>query len=138
MMIKYEKNFEDAKMVREQVFMQEQGFENEFDEIDQKAVHVTIYEQGNVVGCARTYTEENENEIHIGRIAILKPYRHLGYGSKIVKACESQYDSQMVDFILSSQYDKRAFYQSLGYQERGDIYLDEMVPHIEMIKKHKD
>ena len=138
MEIRYKDNFEDAALVRKTVFMQEQGFENEFDAIDDIAIHVTLYEDGNVVGCARTYTQGNPKEVHIGRIAILKPYRKQGYGSKLVRACEKQYMHEDVDFILSSQYDKRAFYASLGYEERGSIYMDETVPHIEMIKKHKD
>ena len=136
-MIKFDHNFEDAKKVRELVFMQEQGFTNEFDEIDNIACHITIYEDNQLVGCARVFTQGNAKEVHIGRIAILKPYRKLGYGSKLVQACESQFQQEEVDFVLSSQYDKKAFYESLGYRERGDIYLDETVPHIEMIKKHK-
>ena len=136
MNIRYIDNFEDAAFVRKTVFMQEQGFENEFDEIDTIANHVTIYEEDQLVGCARTFTQENQKEVHIGRIAILKPYRKMGYGSKLVQACMSQYDNT-VDFILSSQLDKRAFYESLGFVARGDIYMDESVPHIEMIKKHK-
>ena len=135
MEVKFENNFEDAKQVRIQVFMEEQGFENEFDDIDKHAHHVTIYDGNQVVGCARTFIEGNPKEVHIGRLAVLKTYRKLGLGRKLIEACESQYKD--VDFVLSAQCRIQGFYESLGYQVRGDIYMDEMVPHIEMIKKHK-
>lgn len=136
MKVKFENNFEDAKKVRVRVFMEEQGFKNEFDEIDKRAHHVTIYQEDEVIGCARTFIEGNPKEIHIGRIAILKPYRNQGWGRKLVEACESQYKN--ADFVLSAQCRIQGFYESMGYEVRGNIYMDEMVPHIEMIKKHKN
>lgn len=36
---------EDAKQIREKVFMQEQGFQNEFDEIDSVAVQIVMYDE---------------------------------------------------------------------------------------------
>ena len=49
--------FEDAEHVRRVVFMEEQGYENEFDEIDEapSCIHVTIYVDGDVAGCARVF-----------------------------------------------------------------------------------
>lgn len=34
---------EDAKRIREAVFMKEQGFKNEFDDIDLLALHLILY-----------------------------------------------------------------------------------------------
>ena len=133
MEIRNKNNFEDAKKIREQVFMIEQGFENEFDAIDSKAIHITAYQDGKPIGCARTFCLDNPKEVHIGRLAVLKPYRKQGIGRILVLACEQQYEK--VDFVLSAQCRVQKFYESLGYEPRGDVYLDETVPHIEMIKK---
>ena len=37
-------DFSDAKIVRQRVFVEEQGFENEFDEIDDFAYHLVVYQ----------------------------------------------------------------------------------------------
>ena len=44
----------DAKYIREEVFMKEQGFQDEFDEIDYHCLHLVI-EDDKAIGCARMY-----------------------------------------------------------------------------------
>lgn len=39
-------NNADARLIRQQVFVEEQGFVNEFDDIDAKAYHAVIYTGG--------------------------------------------------------------------------------------------
>lgn len=34
---------DEAKRIREQVFIKEQGFENEFDQTDEQAVHIVVF-----------------------------------------------------------------------------------------------
>ena len=51
-------NFADARIVRTRVFMEEQGFANEFDSLDAHpaTLHVTLYDaEGALAGCARTF-----------------------------------------------------------------------------------
>lgn len=54
--------FEDAALVRRAVFMDEQGYENEFDAIDEapSCIHVTLYVDGELAGCSRVFPEELE------------------------------------------------------------------------------
>lgn len=35
---------QEARRIREEVFVREQGFENEFDETDQRAFHLVLYD----------------------------------------------------------------------------------------------
>ena len=44
-----------AKMIREEVFMREQGFRHEFDEIDAKAVCLVLYEESKPMACGRYF-----------------------------------------------------------------------------------
>lgn len=43
----YEYLAEDAKMIRQIVFMQEQGFVDEFDDTDLQATQIVLYDEGN-------------------------------------------------------------------------------------------
>ena len=61
---------EDEKMIRETVFIEEQKFKIEFDDTDDIATHIVMYLDNHPVGCCRLYKQENE--YHIGRIAVLK------------------------------------------------------------------
>ena len=55
--------FDDAALVRRVVFMDEQGYENEFGAIDEdpNCIHVTLYVDGELAGCSRVFPEELEH-----------------------------------------------------------------------------
>jgi len=128
-------NFEDAYSVREAVFIYEQGFQNEVDEIDNICTHCVIYNEDIPVACGRFYSEA-ENEVTIGRIAVLKEYRLMHLGSQVMKAIEEKArDLGYAKAGLSAQCRAQRFYEKLGYTASGEIYLDEHCPHIHMEKK---
>ena len=133
-MIRFELNKkEDCFYIREKVFVEEQGFHNEFDEIDDICTHISLYLNDQVVGCARVF-EENGKCI-VGRIAVLKEYRGKQLGSKILKyvhmyAKENDYK----ETHLHAQCRACKFYESLGYMSYGPIEYDEHVEHIWMKK----
>lgn len=77
----------DAVFIRTEVFMKEQKFENEFDELDEKCRHLIVYDTDKPVGNCRFYKENNDSYV-IGRIAVLLDYRGLGIGRIIVQKAE--------------------------------------------------
>ena len=105
--------FDDAALVRRVVFMDEQGYENEFDAIDEdpNCIHVTLYVDGELAGCSRVFPEELERvadaeapvlpacdmdegvaagETYImGRVAVLPSMRRRGLASAIVETSAS-------------------------------------------------
>lgn len=124
---------EDEKMIRETVFIEEQKFKIEFDDTDDIAKHIVMYLDNQPVGCCRLYKQENE--YHIGRIAVLKPYRGKGYGEKILLNAERVAKEKGADSIsLSAQVRASGFYEKLGYKKHGEIYFDEYCEHIAMKK----
>lgn len=133
-------NLEDAKnaiMIREKVFMEEQGFENEFDDIDHRCFHLELYDEDKPVGCARIYTYDNKVYI-LGRVAVLKQYRKKHYGSKLIELLEMKAKELKAERIeLSAQSRVSAFYEKLGYKKYGEEYMDEHCPHIKMVKELK-
>ena len=124
---------EDEKMIRETVFIEEQKFKIEFDDTDDIATHIVMYIDNKPVGCCRLYKQEKE--YHIGRIAVLKPYRGKGYCEKILLEAEKDAKKMGADSIsLSAQVRASGFYEKLGYKKYGEIYFDEYCEHIAMKK----
>lgn len=130
----YNELVDDAKMIREKVFVQEQGFENEFDDQDNHCLHLVMYKNEQPIACARMY-KEDENMI-FGRIAVLPLYRHLHIGSEILRVLEDKASElEFHNIVLSAQVRAKEFYLKNGYVEQGNEYLDEYCPHIRMAKR---
>ncbi len=133
---KGKESFEDAAKLRQEVFVNEQGFVDEFDEIDDFAWHVTLYRDGECIGTGRVYAfEVQPDEFHIGRLAIKKPYRKKGYGRVIMTELEKIALANMAQrIVLSGQVQALDFYRSCGYLPEGEVYLDQHEPHQKMVK----
>lgn len=125
----------EARKIREQVFVEEQGFENEFDEFDAQVPHAVLFMDGQAVATGRLLPGEQQGELVIGRVAVLQEYRGRHLGEQIMLALEEEARRAGGKKIsLSAQCRASGFYQTLGYAERGAVYLDEFCPHILMEK----
>jgi predicted GNAT family N-acyltransferase len=129
-------SFDDAAKLREEVFILEQGFIDEFDDIDDIAWHVTLYLDDECIGVGRVFALELQpDEFHIGRLAIKKPYRNKGYGRVIMNELEKIAIANMATrIVLSAQVQALDFYRSCGYKAEGDVYLDQHEPHQKMVR----
>lgn len=125
----------EAADIRKTVFVDEQGFQNEFDDIDKDAYHAVLITDDNIpAACGRLFTSDGMTYT-IGRVAVLKEYRRKGLGEKIVKALENKArELGGVETELSAQLRAKEFYEKLGYFTYGDEYLDEYCLHISMKK----
>lgn len=123
----------EARAMREEIFVREQGFANEFDDVDGYALHMVIFADGIPVATGRLY--QDANGFHIGRIAVTKAYRGQKLGELVMERLEDEARRQQADRItLSAQVRARGFYEKLGYTGYGEIYMDEFCPHIAMEK----
>lgn len=126
---------DEIKQIRIDVFMKEQGFEDEFDEIDEIAKFVLLYIDGKPAGTCRYFPCNEEGDAHIGRMAVRKLYRGQHLGTKIMMAAENGIRRDgFKTCSLSAQVQAKPFYESLGYKAEGEEYLDEGCPHILMRK----
>ena len=125
--------FEKAKEIRYRVFVQEQSVpkELEWDSFDKISHHLILYLNNTPVGTARLFTKENMS--YIGRVAVLKEYRGMGYGRIIMKAImEHAKNIGIKRIYLHSQTYIKDFYKKLGYKEIGGEFIEAGIPHIEM------
>ena len=127
---------EDSKNIRVEVFVAEQGFTEEFDTVDNRAIHFVTYdESGRPMGTCRIFNEDSDKIYYLGRLAVLKKYRSMKIGSALIAAAELTARSMGAELLqLHSQLRAKEFYQKCGYQEFGEIELDEGCPHIWMKK----
>lgn len=127
---------DDAMQIRQTVFVDEQKFEDEFDEIDDTAIHFVLYDVDKPIACARAYYDKKEKAYHIGRMAVIKQYRGMRLGKKLMEYVEAELKKRGAKrILLSSQIRAKGFYKSLGYTEYGDKYYDQHCPHIAMEKR---
>lgn len=127
---------EDEKKIREEVFMREQGFTNEFDAIDDAATHIVLYKDGEPAGCCRVFPDRAAGAYHFGRLAVRKAYRGKEMGRDLMeKAMEYLSSIGGKRIILSAQVQAKGFYMNFGFKPEGEEYLDEHCPHIRMVKE---
>lgn len=129
----------DPQSVRTKVFIQEQGFtqEQEYDEMDEKAYHVVVYQQGKPIATSRFFPSPKDPlEYRFGRIAVLKEERGKGYGNVLLQTMEEAAKKQGATSLwLDAQIQATPFYQKQGFVIIGTEHLDGGVPHIEMEKR---
>ncbi|MFH7766720.1 GNAT family N-acetyltransferase [Acinetobacter sp. BSP-28] len=124
---------QDAKFIREQVFIQEQNIPvvDEWDDQDDISQHFVIYDQAQPVATGRLLQNNS-----VGRVAVLKSHRGLGMGKMIMLHMIEQAKKQKREFLkLSSQVHAMPFYAGLGFIAEGDEYLDCGIAHIDMYLK---
>lgn len=136
----YETLPQEAKIIRTRVFMSEQGFKDEFDDIDKISMHFVLYDDDDdddiPAATCRVYYSDKKKSYVIGRIAVEKEYRGKNYGTEIIRYAEIKIIKKGgKQTILSAQCRASEFYRKLGYCEYGESYLVEGCPHIWMRKE---
>jgi len=126
---------EAIKAVRQQVFIIEQQVpvELEWDGLDTECLHLLVScDKTNDVATARMH--KTQRTAHIGRMAVLKPYRQQGIGSLMLKTLLEQAGLLAVKEIkLNAQTLAIGFYQRHGFDAVGDEFLDAGIPHYKMV-----
>lgn len=124
--------------LRSEVFVVEQNCPYlDLDNKDQKSFHLLYYINDQLAGCTRLLPAGlSYDEIAIGRVVIARTYRGLGLGKKLMEAsiagCEEKFGKAPIK--ISAQYHLSKFYQSLGFAEQGEVYDEDGIPHIEMLR----
>lgn len=134
---KYDFLCDDAKSIRKAVFMDEQGFQNEFDTVDGYASHIVMYNENSLpIATCRIFKGDMDGSYILGRLAVIPSYRGKNMGSKMLLAAEKSVASKGGKFLsLHAQCQAKGFYEKSGYVAYGEIEDDEGCPHIWMKKE---
>lgn len=122
---------QDAKLIRELVFISEQNIpeQDEWDDQDAISQHFVVYDQNQPIATARLLANNS-----VGRVAVLKAYRGQGIGRLIMLEIIAYAQAQKRPSLqLSSQVHAVSFYEKLGFSIQGDEYDECGIPHIEMV-----
>ena len=122
---------EEAINIRTKVFVEEQGFKEEFDTIDKIAEHLILFVDDNPIGTCRYY--KKDDSYYFGRLAILKEYRNKNYGGLLLKGAINNLKKENAHkVILNSQLSAKDFYIKHGFLQEGEVFYEEGCPHIKM------
>jgi predicted GNAT family N-acyltransferase len=117
------------RSVRHAVFVLEQSVAKglDFDGSDSACRHALAFSEDDVVGTGRML------DGHIGRIAVLKPWRGRGIGSALVQFFMDMAKQKGLDRVyLNAQLPAVSFYESLGFCKIGEVFMDAGIKHIRM------
>ena len=124
--------------LRSEVFVVEQEcVYQDIDYKDQKAIHVLGVKNNRIIAYTRVFKPGDYfNEASIGRVVVAEKERKFKYGYSIMKSsieAISTYFNETTIKISAQTY-LRKFYNSLGFSQIGDGYLEDGIPHIAMLK----
>ncbi len=128
-------NLGEAKNIRDEVFIKEQGVppELEFDGSDKYAISILIYDDDKAVATGRIILID---EVYtLGRICVLKDYRNKNYGSVVINELSKKAKELGASSVhIHAQTHVLKFYEKLGFISYGKEYKEAGINHISMKK----
>lgn len=112
----------------------------EVDGRDPECLHIWIEENEAIAAYCRIVPPAPGEEYYsIGRVLVLRPYRSLGFARQLMNYAIQVIEEEMgIDHIwLHGQEHLRYFYQSFGFEEVSDVYLEDGIPHVDMLRYGK-
>jgi ElaA protein len=123
--------------LRNAIFVVEQNcVYQDLDNKDLKSYHLMGYEENVLVAYTRilpagiSYVESS-----IGRVVVLQAARKNGTGKKLMqKSIENLFSLfGKMPIKIGAQLYLQKFYESLGFQQTSNVYLEDGIEHIEML-----
>jgi len=129
------KTLHNIFLLRSKVFVVEQECAyQDIDGKDFKSIHIIGEQKKEIIAYSRIIGLCNEF-CSIGRVLVKKEFRKKGIGIKLmtktIKEAKSEYNSRKIK--ISAQEYLKNFYTNLGFKHTGRCYLEDGIPHIEMI-----
>ena len=126
--------------LRNEVFVIEQDcIYQDCDGKDLVCGHLWATVDGEVAAYSRIVTKgfSYGNEPSIGRVISNQKFRRFGFGKQLMKnsiqVIENQFKTSAIR--ISAQAYLKEFYSSFGFEQVSDEYLEDDIPHIEMLRK---
>jgi ElaA protein len=122
---------------RVRVFVVEQNCPyQEVDAKDDTARHVMLQRGGQLIAYARIVPHDDGVHMSFGLVLVVQEYRQQHLGRQLVAATIAEmqrlYPGQPIK--IQAQNYLRDFYASFGFTAVSDVYLEDGIPHVDMIK----
>ena len=124
--------------LRSEVFVVEQNCVFlDMDNKDQVAYHLMGYNGDDLVASTRLLDKNTAYKLmSIGRVATSPKYRGVGAGKGLmeesIKLCYELFGKD--DIKIGAQLYLRKFYESFGFEQSSEVYLEDGIENIEMVK----
>ncbi|HPW97154.1 MAG TPA: GNAT family N-acetyltransferase [Flavobacterium sp.] len=122
--------------LRSEVFVVEQNCVYlDIDDKDQKALHVFGQIDEKMVAYARLFNRNDYFEnASIGRVVTHPDFRANKIGHQLMKQAIEAIDNHFGEkqITISAQLYLKKFYESHGFEQTSEMYLEDDIPHIEM------
>ena len=127
----------DLLQLRSEVFVVEQDcVYQDIDGKDHKALHVLGYKNDLLVAYARCFKPGDYfKEASLGRVIIKENQRKYGYGHHLIKESITAINNVFNETVIriSAQSHLKKFYTAHGFIQDGEGYLEDGIPHINMV-----
>jgi ElaA protein len=124
--------------LRSAVFVVEQDcVYQDLDGKDEKAIHLLGFKNGKIIAYTRIFKSGDYfEEASIGRVVVAKEARQHKFGYDIMNASIDYIKNELKQSVIkiSAQAYLKRFYNSFGFKEIGEEYLEDDIPHIAMLK----
>ena len=122
--------------LRNEVFSVEQNcVYQDADDKDQPAYHLCGWD-GNKLAAYCRILPKGISYVHpsIGRVVTAPQYRKEGYGREMMQLAVRKTIEQFNDpvIIISAQLYLQHFYESIGFVQVSEMYMEDGIPHIKM------
>lgn len=127
----------DAKKIRTEVFVEEQKIpaEMEWDAADESCIHAVAVNRFGMPLATGRLLEHVPGVAKIGRMAVVRTMRGSRVGRAVLdglmKAAKARGDQEV---ILHAQMSAAPFYARAGFAERGAVFEEAGIPHVEMVR----
>lgn len=125
--------------LRSEIFVVEQNcVYQDLDYKDQKSLHVFGVKKDKIIAYTRIFKPGDYfKEASIGRVVVDKKERKNKYGHDLIKASIKAVQDKFStsEITISAQVYLKKFYESHGFHKIGEEYLEDGIPHIEMLRK---
>ena len=122
--------------LRSEIFVVEQNcVYQDLDNKDQKALHLFGENDGKIIAYSRLFKAGDYFDCSsIGRVVVDVNYRHKKFGHDLIKQgiaeIKNHFNEQNI--TISAQLYLKKFYESHGFIQTSEMYLEDDIPHIEM------
>lgn len=133
-----------AFQIRKEVFVREQGVAeeaeiDEYDVLDGRTSHVLVYYDDKPVGTGRVRIDKETKTAKLQRICVRAAYRKYGVGKVIMDKLEQiAARDGAAKAKLHGQTEAEGFYIRLGYERASEVFMEEGIPHVLMVKNLAD